>query len=475
MLLSSALRRLLLSATLALAALAPSHADAQTNPVEPYYAVTTRADVPLKSGDMDGYYPVATLKADQVLRVDAEGAGWARVAYPPGLTVYVRADEVREDDTGKTVVLTKVSALKSKNAAAGFAQSWQRAIPRNDEPKIGTRLTVVQPIKGPDGTTIGYEVEPPPSVRGYIKADSLRLATDSEVQSYLATLPKAAPEEKPQETPAEKPQTKPETKPEAQPETKPPSKPGEENNLLEPMVKPGEEAAQPAAEQPEQPAEVAEDDGAVHIDQQASPESRLIGTLQHLSELFNKVQRQDSDTAELDELAAEFRRAIAAQGDDPIGRRIRDGLSQRLQLVETRIEARNIRRDLRAKREAIEASYAAVGNRVQQLERTRGYQFVGRLVRSSVYDGARLPLMYRMVSVNESVPRTIGYIVPDQATDYASKLGQIVGVLGASKLDPALNLRIVTPTRVDVLAPEGLGLPAQTPEPAEDLADEPGS
>ncbi len=110
-----------------------------------------------------------------------------------------------------------------------------------------------------------------------------------------------------------------------------------------------------------------------------------------------------------------------------------------------------------------------------ELERTRGYQFVGRLVRSSVYDGARMPLMYRMVSVNESIPRTLGYIVPDDALGIPTKLGEIVGVLGTSELDPALNLRIVTPTRIDVLAPEGLGLPAEPPQPTQDLIEQSGS
>jgi hypothetical protein len=43
--------------------------------------------------------------------------------------------------------------------------------------------------------------------------------------------------------------------------------------------------------------------------------------------------------------------------------------------------------------------------------------------------------------------------------DITGKLGEIVGVLGTSQLDRALNLRLVTPTRVDVLAAEGLGLP----------------
>ncbi|VAX39015.1 hypothetical protein MNBD_PLANCTO03-1170 [hydrothermal vent metagenome] len=472
----------------------PGRALAQTVPVEPYYVVTTRADVPLKSGDMDGYYPVATLKAGQVLWVDAEGSGWVRVAYPPGLSVYVPASEVREEEGGGVVVLARVSALKSRNASAGFAQSWQRAIPRNEEPAIGTRLHVLDVIEGADGGVMGYEVEPPAMVRGYVKADVLRAATDAEVEAYLATIPESAAEEPGAE---EAPEATEEPSEAAEPvETEQPADEAESDlkrlvrepesiteSLREPTAHPDDAQAQPEfdqseTDQPELDETVAEGEAGeagtevIVIDQTPTPQTRLIGTLTHLAELFNKVQKQDSNTAELDELAAELRRAIAAQGDDPIGRRIRTALGQRLQLIEMRIAARDARRQLRARRESIEASYVSIITRVHELETTRGYQFVGRLVRSSVYDGRRLPLMYRIVSVNESVPRTIGYIMPSETLDYRDMLGEIVGVLGTSQLDEALNLRIVTPSRIDVLAPEGLGLP--TPADA-DSASWPGS
>ena len=164
--------------------------------------------------------------------------------------------------------------------------------------------------------------------------------------------------------------------------------------------------------------------------------------------------------------------AISSQGDDPIGQRIRTALGQRLQLVDMRRSARDARRQLRSRRESIEASYVSIVSRVRELETTRGYQFVGRLVRSSVYDGERLPLMFRIVSVNESVPRTIGYIMPSDEIDYRNMLGEVVGVLGSSQLDAALNLRIVMPSRIDVLAPEGLGI---TPTADDDSANWPGS
>jgi hypothetical protein len=459
-----------------LALVAPAMAPAQTAAVEPYFAVTTRADVPLKSGDMDGYYHVALLPEGQVLQVDAEGAGWARVAYPPGTAVYVAASEVGLESDGREAVLTKVSALKSRNASAGFAQSWQRAVPRGAELPIGTRLRVIEPVNGADGAAIGYLVHPPKEVRGYVKADALRVATDAEVQQYRASLPQA--EQSPVEDEAQPPvDDAPPPQPVDQPETEPaqsdpePAQPETDESLLEEMSPADEQPVdvQPVDQHPTedtvpQPEAASGDDVTVIHQGEAAPMDRQLASLQQLSEAFTEVQGQPSETAELDELAAEFRRTISSLGDDAASQRIRQGLQERLQFIETRIWFRDRARSLRDKRDAIDASAQAVTGRVRELERTRGYQFVGRLVRSSVYDGTRLPLMYRIVSVNESMPRTIGYLKPggDDA-ETATKLGEIVGVLGTSELDEALQLRIVTPTRIDVLQAEGVGVVEPVP------------
>lgn len=460
--------------------LVPTPVRGQTVAVEPYYAVTTTDNVPLKAGDMDGYYHVALLEKGRVVWIDAEGGGWARVAYPPDLPVYVRAEEVELSADGVFVSLTRQSGLKSVNQAGGFGKSWQRAMPRGEDAPIGTRMRVYAPIKDANDKVIGYSVTPPPAARAYLKVGSLRAATDAEVKKYLDSIPAQQVTEPAKSEPAKTEPAKTEpavaddgaaasgeqaTPPaagnegEATPvETTPPTTDpaaGTDIDLRDP-------AAEPA--QPETDAQPTPDagDNVTRIEQGRVADdarSRLVGTLRQLSELFTQVQAQDSDTAELDEMAAELRRAISAQGDDAMGQRIASSLGQRLQLIEMRISARDARRELRAKRESIDASYTQIASQIRELETTRGYQFVGRLVRSSVYDGNRLPLMYRIVSVNESVPRTIGYIVPgDDALGVTNKLGEIVGVLGSSTLDRDLKLRIVTPTRIDTLGPGGLNV-----------------
>jgi hypothetical protein len=458
----------------------PGGASGQTTPVEPYYAATTQADVPLKAGDMDGYYHVALLDRGRVVRVDAEGNGWSRVAYPRDLPVYVGAAEVRLEEEGRFAVLTRESGLKSVNQAGGFGKSWQRAMPRGEDAAIGTRMRVFSEVTNAAGEAIGYAVAAPQGARAYIKTSFLRRATDAEVKAYLDSLPESDAREGEEDGSGAGQEGRDDTDgTEAGEQVT--DEAAEDVSLIEPITRPGDEPdeAPAGADRDDPPApdgteteaeETPAEEDVIRIDQApADPRSRLVGTLTNLSELFNQVQRQDSDTAELDELAGELRRAIAAQGDDAVGERVAAALRQRLQLVEMRIAARDARRELRAQREEIDARYAQIASQIRELETTRGYQFVGRLVRSSVYDGQRLPLMYRIVSVTETVPRTIGYIAPTaeraEALGVPRKLGEIVGVLGSSTLDPDLRLRIVTPTRIDVLSAERLTpLPAGAPE-----------
>ena len=70
---------------------------------------------------------------------------------------------------------------------------------------------------------------------------------------------------------------------------------------------------------------------------------------------------------------------------------------------------------------------------------------------SNVYNGERLPKMYRIQSVSrvDGSPRTLGYVTPDKSID--GKLGSVVGIVGEPRFDPQLRLVIVRPDQVDVM------------------------
>jgi len=79
------------------------------------------------------------------------------------------------------------------------------------------------------------------------------------------------------------------------------------------------------------------------------------------------------------------------------------------------------------------------------------YDYVGKLRPSAVYDGRRLPRMYRLVTVGEGVPRTLGYIEPREELGLERKLGVLVGVMGDASRRSELRLNAIQARRVDVL------------------------
>ena len=91
-------------------------------------------------------------------------------------------------------------------------------------------------------------------------------------------------------------------------------------------------------------------------------------------------------------------------------------------------------------------------SQVEEVNKTRHYEVIGRLTTSTVYDGKKLPLMYRVQSVGDAVARTLGYLKPDPKLELEKKIGQIVGVAGAADVDPSLKLNVLTASRVDILS-----------------------
>jgi hypothetical protein len=96
-----------------------------------------------------------------------------------------------------------------------------------------------------------------------------------------------------------------------------------------------------------------------------------------------------------------------------------------------------------------------VAEQLRLAEDGRVYTIVGQLQPSTVYDGQKLPLMYRIVSVGGVSPRTLGYLKDDAEMNLLGKIGAVVGVIGEAQVDRSLMLNVITPVRVDVLKPKG--------------------
>jgi len=409
-----------LSGAAAFAALA-APAFAQVKDVTPYSAAATMDGVTVRCGS-GFYYKVAELAKGQAVRVTGEEGGWLRIEYPPGTPALVKDEDGRLDAAAGTVKLTKPSALWAFNVTGGVSPtaSW-KALMSEPLPE-GSSLKLIEAVKDGD-KVVGYKVAAPANAQGYVEAKFLKRASGEE----------PAPQTKPVES----------------------SPSAADKSLLEPMVPPGsppvkqEPVAAPAEAAPvtisqggaNPPAEVAP----------ADPEKRRVGTLEQLEETFQAVRAQPDDTAELDALFAELRRAAEQCGGDPKLKMRKTQLERRRDFVKLKMDLRDQRAEIDRAKRAIDEGNDRLRVKIAELERQRVYTIIGLLVPSTVYDGKRLPLMYRLQSVGTTAPPTIGYLAPKPELQLKSKLGMVVGVVGEQTMDRSLNLNVVNPMRVDVL------------------------
>ncbi|MFO0830783.1 MAG: hypothetical protein U0637_02955 [Phycisphaerales bacterium] len=425
-------------------------AHAQVTPVAPYYAMVSGEAGTLRSAPTANAYSVASVPQNSIVIVDGDAGGWSRVLYPAGLHAFVPATAATV--SGETVTLSRPDELFAASQLKGWGGSWKGLL---DQPlPAGTTLGLVETVKEGE-VAIAYKVIAPNEARGFMGGSALRKASDSEVEAYkakgnaLAALPSmaapiaAAPKSAPTaiDVPADQ-------------IVKPvvgdkPVTVKRETEALNPGMAPGgtvPAGAQPAgapAGAPAQPVKV---------------ETRA----ESLERTFQKVWKEPVLTSEVDELIGEYERAI---GDEQADNR-KAAMKQRLEALKLRRDYRESLRRLEAERATVDARQTELSKQLDDWAKNRVYTIVGVLQPSTVYDGQRLPSMYRIVSVGGSAPKTLGYIKKGDA-DLDKYLGSIVGVIGDRNLDQALQLNLITPVRVDPLrsaADSQISTPAaQTP------------
>ncbi|MBS0195155.1 MAG: hypothetical protein JSR77_00195 [Planctomycetes bacterium] len=415
----------------------------QVKTVDPVKMVTKEKAF-LRCGEGENFYKVGEIPAGTALTMDGEADAWARVTYPSTLSVFVKAEEV--DVQGTTAKLTKASRLVAVNVATGFSGSWKALLAQ--PLASGTELKVIETIKEGEGPIVAYRVAPPEQARAFVEARLLK-KVEGEAPKPAEPAPKPA-----TGTPAA-PATTPAAAPAATP-AKPDEKPAG-TNLAEPMKTPATPATTPAAP-------------ITTINQTPAPQPttppaatpvavpRPVNEWADLDRTFKTVWRQPMMEAELDELLAEHERSLAKV--DPNDNRIQSQIQGRISALKLRIDLRNKAREQDAAKAAMEANRGAVNEQLSLAEKGRVYTIVGQLQPSTVYDGQKLPLMYRVVSVGPTAPKTLGYLKDDEQFKFKGRIGAVVGVIGDAQLDRSLMLNIITPVRVDVLRPTTEAPPA---------------
>ena len=174
-------------------------------------------------------------------------------------------------------------------------------------------------------------------------------------------------------------------------------------------------------------------------------------SLEALSAAFDAVRQQGTLEAEVDELVAAFQRVLGNTPDIEENASTRAWLQQRLSLLDIRKRLQQSLQEVAAAKARLEAGNEQSAEAMARLEASRIYDFVGRLEKSAVYNGDRLPLMYRLVSVGEGIPRTLGYIEPTEGLELERKLGVLVGISGGATRRADLRLSTIGANSVVVL------------------------
>ncbi|QQS08517.1 MAG: hypothetical protein IPK69_11060 [Phycisphaerales bacterium] len=445
---------------------------------EPFYVVVTADKAPLRCADSEQHYSIAELASGTVLLCDEQPGNWMRVAYPPTLGVFVRAQEAAV--SGDTVTLTKDTSLKAASLVSGFAGSWKSVLAESLPAE--TTLKLIEPTMDANGTVVAYRVVPPAQARAWVSNQLVRRATDAEVDAYTTAKGPIAVEG------AVKVASKTEpvapvspTDPNANPNAVPNKA---ADGTIQPNINP--EATTPGAQDTTPTTITGNNPEGVKTDptkvEPIDPAKRLVASVESLEGSFKAVLKEPIATAEYGELKAEFERTIAdwdAQKanlkDDFAIRKheyVQKQLDRRLQWLTIAIDSRERAARQQSERVMLDQGQIALAQRLQEFEASRVYQMIGTLRASTLYDGKRLPRMFRVESVG-GIPHTIGYVKPDTKRNLDVLVGRIVGIIGDTQMDPTLNVQLITPTRIDELKDAaGQNL---TPPQAPDLGTQPNA
>lgn len=169
-------------------------------------------------------------------------------------------------------------------------------------------------------------------------------------------------------------------------------------------------------------------------------------SLEDLELMYKRLLREPKQTAEVDPLRqmySIYANKFAKEGVEKSHATSRAAqLEIWAELQEKMIEIQAMR--TRAKEGVMDANEATV-----LLQNSGDYQAVGILVSSTIYDGKRLPKLFRLR--DQITGRTIGYIAPSEDFDLAEMIGKVVGIKGERSYDGTLRLNVFKPEKIDIL------------------------
>jgi hypothetical protein len=473
-------------ATMAATGVTTAHAQRdRTTPAQPSYMVISADNVYVRAGAGDSYYPFGKVHKGDVVKVVGEKHYWARVhtvgpafekffgyvRFPRGGTTLLRLEDGGR--TGRT--LGKVDLLAPNlNTDYKPGDSWKRI---HELPADAT-VSVLETFETERYTV--HKVVLPVTAEGWISTSFVTPATPEQVAAWqermrVAAGGKPAPKEEKTRTAAAA------TTPAgaaADPDAGArPAQPvlGREEPVFPPAtdVIPADATRRPGMD-PEAPApgrEIGTDAGAdrgvaapatppaateVEMGAPTTPAAPVVtGTprerLQALEAAYERLRAEPITEAEVLPLRQLYV-ALGREADDAVVIRYAEARAEQL-TIWADLQKRRAELDKLRKRVDVSAGEAEAARLAQ--EQSGAYVAVGRLTASVVYDGRRLPRLFRVQDTTTG--RTVAYMRPDDGFDLHPMLGQTIGVIGKPVVVEDLGVTLVSPKRIDLLTATSAG------------------
>lgn len=457
----------------------------------PYWAAVKGDSVMLRSGpSVQSAYPFGRLQAGQPLKVLETQYGWARVqAVGPtfaNLYGFVKADAATKYDAAtKTLAIVGKTTLLAPNMDANFApdKSWRQLTSLTQ----GDSLKVVEEVKG-DRETF-YSVRLPEKAEGWVNLQYIEPVSQSQAEAFETALkagtpfpggavaanpPTATPAATPTATPGTTPASNsnanatsnpgasnapqagtepaptnppaPAANPGANPPTTPPANSPTSTGPTGPAPAPGTVTNNPPAPPAPTAAEIEAQRRADEARQRNMEEQVRRVTYQDLEMIWAKVRNEPSESAELEALRDRYQ----ALADDGVASyATREQAKARVEQLQMRVEVQDKIRELQEMKDRLAERKQGVADLDLAMKKRRPYDAMGRLLASTVYNGDRLPLLYKLTDSTSGY--TLAYVVPGPSTKPSEALGLLVGIKGKRSYDETLRVNLITPDTIEVL------------------------
>ncbi len=420
-------------------------------PSKAYTGTVTADNVYIRCGpSASSAYPFGKLAMGDILEVVDEGFGWATVRTngPAFRNIYgyvLANDKVVLSPDGQTLTVNAETDVRAPNIGAdGNPDSSFKAI---GKASIGSMLKVVATMNGEREKV--YKIAVPANCVGYVNLNFVRRSSAGEAAKMAQSVSNAPAavkgagtvaviEEKTSQTTEVIPATA------TTPEKIITDATKTETVVTETVVaNPKVEVAKPAVKTTEV---VVVAPGPMVQSAQASASEKRRKSFNDLEVIWITVKAEPLASSEVGVLKDRY---MILMNDSDCEIEIKNVVETRVKQLIVQIEAQQRIRQLKEMRATLDADTEQVRVLKFALEARSDYTVVGILNASSIYDGKRLPLLYRLV--DPAVGQTVAYVTTKNPAQLATMLGTLVGIRGEKRYDEALRVSVIDPTAIEIL------------------------